>query len=127
MHLKYERLHLHVCIGWDYLYMQNADKEKHHNFCLFGTKATKKKQQQQKTPVLRVGSTFPVGSIGRLLNIFFLSDGKNDSPKNTKISKKKSDFLEKNFRKIFCYFQKFSTKFSLTLTKNSWFYIILAN
>ena len=36
-------------------------------------------------------------------------------------------FEEKFWKKIFSYFQKFLSKFSLTLTKNDWVYIVLAN
>ena len=75
------------------------------------------------------GRTFQVGSVGWdiFLRYFFLSGHKNDSLNNNKISQKSDVFREKCWKKIFIYFQKFLAKFSLTLTKNSWFYIVLAN
>ena len=50
------------------------------------------------------GQTFQVGSVGRdifFLNMFFLSGGKNNSPKNTKISKKSDVFWRKIVKNIF--------------------------
>ena len=54
-----------------------------NNICILG--------HEKKKPCFMGRQTFQVGSIGRdiFLNIFFLSGGKNDSPKNTEISKKK--------------------------------------
>ena len=75
------------------------------------------------------GRTFQVESVGRdlFLFIFLISGGKNDSPKNNKFSQSMMLFWEKCWKKIFIFFQKIFAFFSLTLTKNGWFYIVLAN
>ena len=81
---------------------------------------------ENKKPCFTDVQTFQIGSVGRdifFLNNFFLSDGKNDSLENNKISQKSGIFWKKIWKKVFSYFQKFYTKFSLTLTKNGCFYI----
>ena len=67
----------------------------------------------------------PVSGTSSILFPFFSGD-KNDSPKTNEISQKTDIFGEKFWKKIFSYFKKNVAKVSLPLTKNDWFYIVLA-
>ena len=88
-------------------------------------KNKQKKNQKKKNTCFTGGETFQVGSVGT----FFLPGGKDNSPKNTKISHKSNVFFfGENLEKDFQLFSKISSQIFLTLTKNGqWFYIVLAN
>ena len=93
----------------------------------------KKKKNHEKYPFLkerkkplfygRMDLSSRVGRSGQFC--FFLVAKKALLKKTIKFPKSPTFFGERFWKKIFSYFQNFLAKFSLTLTKNGCFYIVL--
>ena len=79
-------------------------------------------KKKRKKPCFTGRQTFEVGWVGwpgHFCKFFFLSGGKNDSPKMLKFPQNLEFFGEEFWKKIFSYFQILLANFSLTLTKKA--------